>query len=90
MIEQILSQIIGFLIGGALFTVVGLFTLRFFIQRILKELTNDEQKSRLGTWLQDVIKNSLVKSLDDPKIKKITIEILELVKEKLEIKNDNK
>lgn len=88
MIEQIISHLLGFLIGGALFTIVSMFTLKFFIRRILKELTSTKQKSRFGLWLQEIIKDSLVKSLDDPKIKKITIEVLELVKEKLEAKNE--
>ena len=84
----IVDIIIQNLIGGFIFTAVSLtityFTIKFLIQKVMKELTSDEQKKKFGLWLQSVISNSLTYWLKDKKVKKLVLEILELAKDKLE------
>lgn len=82
-LEPIIINIIGFLCGGLLLTLVAGFSLKFFIHRIIKEILSDENKSRFGAWIEDIIKHSIAKGLKDPKIRKIIVETLELAKEKL-------
>lgn len=80
----IVSSIIGFVVGGLIMIVFGALTMKFFIKRIIFELTSKEVKGRFAEWIEDVLANSIRKSLEDKKIRKIVLDILEVVKERLE------
>ena len=76
----------GFILGGIVLTLITSFSLKFFIHRVIKEVTSDKTKNRFGAWIEDIIKHSIAEGLKDPKIRKIIMETLELAKEKLKVK----
>jgi hypothetical protein len=80
----IISSIIGFVVGGLIMIVFGALTIKFFIKRIILELTSTEVKGRFALWIEDVLVNGIKKSLEDEKIRKIVLDILEVIKERLE------
>lgn len=80
---SVLVSIIGFLCGGILLTIIASFSLKFFVKRIVKELTSDETKGRFSLWLEEVILNSVAKSLKDKKVKHAVLEVLEIVSDRI-------
>jgi len=82
LISSIIVTLIGFILGGIILTIIGAFSIKFFIRRIVKELTNEEAKSRFTKWIEDVLVRSLQNSLKDKKVRKLIVESLELAIEK--------
>jgi hypothetical protein len=82
-LSAILSSVIGFVVGGLIMIVFGALTIKFFIKRVILELTSTEVKGRFALWIEEVLANSIKKSLEDEKIRKIVLDILEVIKERL-------
>lgn len=86
-LEEILTHllivVIGSLVGSSIFTLVFIFILKHSIISSATKLVSREAKEKATTWLQESIKNGIGDALKDPKIKKVTEEILDIVKEKL-------
>lgn len=83
MLESTIITIIGFVIGGIVLTVIASFSLKFFVKRIVKELMSDETKGKFSVWLEEVILNSVAKSLKDKKVKHAVLEVLEIVSDRI-------
>lgn len=80
--------IIQNIIGGAVFTAVSLtisyFTIKYLIRKVMREITSDEQKKKFALWIRDMIADNIEYWLKDKKVRKVVLEILDLVKEKIE------
>jgi len=83
LISSIIVTLIGFILGGIILTMIGAFSIKFFIKRIVRELTDEEAKGRFTGWVEDVLVRSIQNSLKDKKVRKLIVECLELAMEKL-------
>lgn len=76
------------IIGGTVFTAVSLtisyFTIKFLIRKAMKEITSADQKKKFALWVRDMITDNIEYWLKDKKIRKVILEILDIVKEKLD------
>lgn len=77
------------LIGSTIFTLVFIKILKHSILSSASKAISSESKEKAAEWLQAVVKNGISDALNDPKIKKITLEILKLIREKL-LKGEDK
>ena len=80
--------IIQNIIGGIVFTGVSLtisyFTIKYLIRKAMKEISSEDQKKKFGLWVRDMIADNIEYWLKDKKIRKVILEILDIVKERLE------
>lgn len=76
------------IIGGTVFTCVslfiGYFTIKYMIRKAMSEITSADQKKKFALWVRDMIADNLEYWMRDKKIRKVIIEILDIVKDKLE------
>lgn len=82
-LTSIAVTLVGFILGGIILTIIGAFSIKFFVKRIVKELTT-ETKESFSRWVEDVLLKSIERSLKDKKVKKLVIETLSLALEKIE------
>jgi hypothetical protein len=80
--------IIQNIIGGTVFTAVSLtisyFTIKFLIRKVMSEVTSADQKKKFALWIRDMVADNLDYWLSDKKIRKVILEILDIVKERIE------
>lgn len=88
-LEHLLIVVIGSLLGSAIFAFVFIYILKHTIFSSAAQLVSDEARKKAAEWLEKVIEKGINRVLKDPAVKKIVIEILNIVKEKL-IKEEDK
>ena len=87
--EHLLIVVIGSLLGSAIFAFVFIYILKHSIFSSAAQLVSDEARRKAAEWLEKVIEKGINRVLKDPAVKKIVIEILDIIKEKL-IKEEDK
>ena len=88
-LEHLLIVVIGSLLGSAIFAFVFIYILKHTIFSSAAQLVSDEARRKAAEWLEKVIEKGINRVLKDPAVKRIVIEILDIVKEKL-IKEEDK
>jgi len=88
-LEHLLIVVIGSLLGSAIFAFVFIYILKRSLFSSATNLVSDEARRKAAEWLERVIEKGINRVLKDPAVKKIVIEILNVVKEKL-IKEEDK
>ena len=83
MLESVVVTLIGFVIGGIVLTLIGAFSIKYFVRRVIHEAVSDETKTKFAGWLEGVVKDGISESLKDKRIKGAIIEILEIIEERL-------
>jgi len=87
--EHLLIVVIGSLLGSAIFAFVFIYILKHSIFSSATKLVSEEARRKAAEWLEKVIEKGINRVLKDPAVKKIVIEILDIVKEKLIKEEDN-
>ena len=82
--EHLLIVVIGSLLGSAIFAFVFIYILKHSIFSSAAQLVSDEARRKAAEWLEKVIEKGINRVLKDPAVKKIVIEILDVVKKKIE------
>lgn len=83
LIQSIIVMIISFVVGGLVLVVITSFSLKYFVKRVIKEITSDETKNRFSEWLEAVFIKATKNGLKDKKVKHAVLEILELVTDRV-------
>jgi len=91
-LEHLLIVVIGSLLGSAIFAFVFIYILKHSIFSSAANLVSEDARRKAAEWLEKVIENGINRVLKDPAVKRIVIEILDIIKQKLlrEEDKDNK
>lgn len=85
---SLFDVIIQNVIGGVVFTAVSLtisyFTIKYLIRKAMMEITSADQKKKFALWVRDMVADNIEYWLKDKKIRKVTLEILDIMKERIE------
>lgn len=88
-LEHLLIVVIGSLLGSAIFAFVFIYILKHSIFSSAANLVSEDARRKAAEWLENVIEKAINRVLKDPAVKKIVMEILDVIKEKL-IKEEDK
>lgn len=88
-LEHLLIVVIGSLLGSAIFAFVFIHILKHSIFSSATQFVSDEAIKKAAEWLEKVIEKGINRVLKDPAVKKIVIELLDTIKEKL-LKDEDK
>jgi len=89
--EQILSSALGIIIGTLVVMGLGVIFLPIMFKLSAKKimlqigelLSDDKKKGAMRQWFEEVIQSGISNALQDKKIRKVVLEILEITKEKI-------
>ncbi len=73
----------GSILGSLIFSCIFIFIVKRSILTSASKMVSQETREGLAIWVQDQIKNGIGEALQDDKVKKIIVDILELVKDRI-------